>query len=367
MSSTNRVIKRIVQGISSEEITLRMKADLRNPPNRVEGSFASDNIQAVAKEMEKYYHLVEWLDSQHYIETASGDALDKKANDVGIFRKQPTKATGFVTFYGTEGTFIPAGLEVSSDGFSYQTTKPGRIENGECTLPVIAVKAGSESNIPAGSIYKFQNVPGVRSVSNGKPISNGTDLEDDESLRARTLLRVRYPGTSGNQYHYLHWAMEVEGVGRVKVFPLWDGPGTVKVSILDMNQRVANSELIRKVQYHIDHEGERDGEALAPIGALLTVSTAKTIGLKIDGKVVLENNAYYTNQIVAESLSEALQKYIDESISYKASRLTVAKVIDILYGVDGVADINELTINGKSDAISFGEEEIPVVESVKLS
>lgn len=358
---------RLVTEITSEEIIARMKADLKNPPNKIEGSFASDNIQAVGKELERYYNLLEYLDSQHYIETAEGDALDKKANDVGVFRKQPTKATGFVTFLGTNGTFIPAGLTVASDAFSYITTRSGRIENGQCVLPIEAVEPGILSNIPAGSIYKFRSTPGIREVTNVKPISNGTDLETDANLRARTQMRVRYPGTSGNQHHYMHWAMEVEGVGRVKVFPLWDGPGTVKVSILDSNQQVANEDLIKKVQYHIDHEGERMGEALAPIGALLTVSTAKTKGLNIKAKINMVEDMYYTEDMIAETLKTALQLYIDENISYKTQRLTVAKVIDILYTLDGVLDIIELTVNDRSDSISFGPEEVPIVESVDIS
>lgn len=363
MPSKNRLVKEI----TSEEIITRMKADLKNPPNKIEGSFASDNIQAVGKELERYYNLLEYLDSQHYIETAEGDALDKKANDVGVFRKQPTKATGFVTFIGSNGTFIPAGLTVASDAFSYITTRSGRIEDGQCILPIEAVEPGSLSNIPAGSIYKFQSTPGIREVTNAKPISNGTDLETDANLRARTQMRVRYPGTSGNQHHYMHWAMEVEGVGRVKVFPLWDGPGTVKVSILDSNQQVANEDLIQKVQYHIDHEGERMGEALAPIGALLTVSTAKTVPLKVEGKINMVDDMYYTEDMIAETLKTALQLYIDENISYKTQRLTVAKVIDILYTLDGVLDIIELTVNDRSDSISFGPEEVPIVESVDIS
>ena len=161
--------------------------------------------------------------------------------------------------------------------------------------------------------------------------------------------------------------MEVEGVGRVKVFPLWDGPGTVKVSILDSNQRVANEDLIQKVQYHIDHEGERRGEALAPIGALLTVSTAKTKELRVKAKITMVEDMYYTLDMIAETLKVALQLYIDEEVAYKSNRLTVAKVIDILYSLDGVLDITELTVNDRSDAISFGEEEIPIVESVTLS
>ena len=51
--------------ITSEEIIARMKADLKNPPNRIEGSFACDNIQAVGKEIAKYYSFVEYLNDMH--------------------------------------------------------------------------------------------------------------------------------------------------------------------------------------------------------------------------------------------------------------------------------------------------------------
>lgn len=364
MRSENRIIK----DLTFETIVSRMKADLKNPPNKVEGSFASDNIQAVAKELLKYYDYVDFLQDQHYAETAQGEYLDKKAKEVGVFRKEPTKANGFATFEGTPGVMIPAGFRVHSDSYTYITKEIGYIEDsGQVVLPIEAEKAGKESNIPAGSIYKFDSgVGGLRKVHNDKAIENGTDLEDDDALRERTLLRMRYPGTSGNQYHYMHWAMEVEGVGRVRVFPVWDGPGTVKVSILDSNQRVANNDLIKKVKHHIDNDGDRMGEALAPIGALLTVSTAKTKNLNIQGKVLLDAGSRIRREDLAETLKVRLQEFIDQSLSYKTNRLTVAKVIDILYNIEGVMDITELTVNGANDSIALDVDEIPYVERVVL-
>ena len=360
---------RMIQALTFETIVSRMKADLKNPPNKVEGSFAADNIQAVAKEILKYYDYIDFLQDQHYAETATGEYLDKKAQEVGVFRKEPTKASGFATFEGTPGVMIPAGFRVHSDSYTYLTREIGYIgSDGKVIIPIEAEKAGKESNIPAGSIYKYDSgVVGLKRVHNEKSINGGTELEDDESLRERTLLRMRYPGTSGNQYHYMHWAMEVEGVGRVRVFPIWDGPGTVKVSILDSNQRVANEDLIKKVKHHIDNDGDRLGESLAPIGALLTVSTAKTVGIEVKGKVVLEPASKMRREDLEGKLKENLQDYIDQSISYKANRLTVAKVIDLLYSIEGVQDIIKLTVNGVNDSVGFEKEEIPFVESVSLS
>lgn len=359
---------RMSEILDFETIALRMKEDLKNPPNRIEGSFASDNIQAVAKEILKYYDYVDFLQDQHYAETAIGDYLDKKAKEVGVFRKKATKANGLVTFEGKKDTYIPKGFKVYSDSFTYITTEEGYIgEEGEIDLNVEAEKEGSAYNLVSNSIYKFDGgVYGLVKVYNKEPIRNGTDLENDDLLRERTLLRMRYPGTSGNQYHYMHRAMEVEGVGRVKVFPVWDGPGTVKVSILDSNQRVANENLIQSVKKHIDNDGDRKGESLAPIGALLTVTTANIKALNVTGRVILQPGSKLEKEEIAKTLKDDLQSYIDKNISYKTSRLTTAKVIDILYGIEGVLDIDGLTVNGSNDSVIFLDEEIPFVESVVL-
>lgn len=359
---------RMSEKLDFETIALRMKKDLKNPANRIEGSFASDNIQAVAKEILKYYYYVDFLQDQHYAETAIGNYLDKKAMEVGVFRKKATRAKGLVTFEGRKDTYIPKDFRVYSDSFTYITVEDGFIlDDGKLSLNVEAEKEGSLYNLVANSIYKFDaGISGLSRVYNTDPIRNGSDLENDDLLRERTLLRMRYPGTSGNQYHYMHWAMEVEGVGRVKVFPVWDGPGTVKVSILDANQRVANENLIKSVKKHIDNDGDRKGESLAPIGALLTVTSASVKALNVTGSVILQTGSKLKKEDLSERLKDDLQKYIDKYISYKSSRLTVAKVIDILYQIEGVLDIDQLKVNGVNDSISFEQEEIGYVESVVL-
>ena len=129
---------------------------------------------------------------------------------------------------------------------------------------------------------------------------------------------------------------------------------------------MSNEDLIKKVKHHIDNDGDRLGESLAPIGALLTVDTAKTKNLNIEGKVLLEFGSRLRREDLADTLKKKLQDYIDQSIAYKTNRLTVAKVIDILYSIEGVQDITELTVNGVNDSVAFGQEEIPFVESVVL-
>ena len=365
MQGTDRVR---LKSLSWMEISDRMKEDLKNPPNKVEGSFAADNIQAVAKEIAKYYDYVDWLVDMHFAETATGEFLDAKAKEVGVFRRTKTKATGIVTFNGKPNTFIPAGFRVYAGEKVFYTRVPAYIgQDGSVDVEVLSENEGLGTNAGAFEVTSFTHLAGLESVENTEPITGGADIEDDESLRERTLLKMRYPGTSGNKYHYMHWAMEVDGVGRVKVFPLWEGPGTVKVSILDSNQKPAKEDLIEKVGYHIDHGGERDGEALAPIGAYLTVDTAKAKKIDIKGNVDLEVGTSKSKDMIANELKEDLQAYIDSEISYKKNRLTVAKVIDLCYSIPGVSDIVSLTIDGATDSVEIGEEEVFEVSEVVLS
>lgn len=360
MQSTDRIIELI----TSEEIIDRMKSDLRNKANRIEGSFASDNIQAVGKEIGNLYSRINYLNDMHYTETAEGIWLDKDGEQYGVFRKTPTKAVGEVTFYGIDGTVIPKGFKVSGNGQEYETTQYLTITGGKVTGKVIALVSGSFGNVGANTINKYEALQGIESVSNEKAFTGGTDEENDEQYRDRILLKKRYTGTSGNKYHYLQWALEVDGVGRAKVFPLWQGAGTVKVSILDANQKKANSDLIAKVKKHIDGDDARNGEALAPIGALLTVSTAEEKTLNINADVFIRSDIDVDVSILENAYKEELQIFIDKNISYKEDKLTVAKMIDILYSVDGIVDIENFNVNGTVDTIRISDEEILKVGDV---
>lgn len=359
MSGTNRIR---LEDINWLEIAKRMKDDLKNPPNKVEGSFSSDNIQAVAKEIAKYYDYADWLNDMHFVETAEGEYLDKKAKEVGIERKGATYATGVATFYGKLGTVINYGTVITANGIDFKTTEMATITKDSVVIPVKSLNTGIGVNVGKTDNVDFK-IDGVTRVVFGGA-SGGSDVEDDEHLRERTLLRMRYPGSSGNKYHYMHWAMEVEGVGRVKVFPLWKGNGTVKVSILDSNNDIATKELIDKVKEHIDGNANDTGEALAPIGAYLTVSTAKAKVINIKAKINLLKD--YELSGIVEAFKANMKKYLSD-IAYKDTKLTVARAIDILWNIEGVEEIVSLNINDTSDNIMVKDEEILKLGEVVIS
>lgn len=97
-------------------------------------------------------------------------------------------------------------------------------------------------------------------------MSEGYEAETDEAYYQRFLVRLQTPPTSGNQYHYLSWAMEAPGVGGVQVYPLDRGDNTVGVVLIDQFGKPASRELVEQVQTYIDPGSRGLGEGAAPSG-----------------------------------------------------------------------------------------------------
>ena len=102
---------------------------------------------------------------------------------------------------------------------------------------------GTSCNVDAGTITKIPvSIYGVSAVTNKAAAYDGFDEETDAELLERLLFKVRQPATSGNKNHYIIWATNVDGVGGVKVLPLWNGNGTVKVIITDAENEIASED-----------------------------------------------------------------------------------------------------------------------------
>ena len=191
----------------------------------------------------------------------------------GQRRTAATCAVGNLTATGN-GT-IPAGaLFESGGGVQFEATETVVIA-GAGTVSIRCVTPGAAGDLPAESITMMPvQIAGIVSVTNEEPTAEGYEAETDAAYYQRFLLRVQTPPTSGNQYHYLEWAMEVSGVGGVQVYPLDQGANTVGVVLVDQFGEPASEELVEQVQTHIDPDSKGIGEGEAPIGAYCYVSAA---------------------------------------------------------------------------------------------
>lgn len=321
--------------------------------SKIEGTFEYDVLSSNSIEFAKTEVELEQLYKASFADTSWGEYLTMIAEQFGVLRKDATHAKVILTIKGTKGREVPKGsLFCTLDGFRFVTdTKTVIGEDGFADAKATAVEAGNKGNVAADTITFIPiSIPGVEEVTNKEQAYDGFDEENDESLRERYLLKVRTPCTSGNIYDYMQWALAVEGVGQVRVLPLWNGNGTVKVIIIDADSKIASAELIQATYDYI--------ESQRPIGATVTVTSPAPflvdISANIDGNVdaaVVEAdvNAYF------------------RSYGFALKKVTLARIGKILMDTGLVNDYENLTLNGLTESVHVSDDQLPVCGMVTLN
>lgn len=352
---------------SFNDILERLKGAIITKESLIEGTFTATNLRAVAQEFNLAYAHMDYIQGNYALSSAQGAFLDARAMDYGIDRRGATAATGEVTVYGKDGVQVASGSIFAGLSQRYVAVSSGVISGGEARVKVKAVEPGVAGNAPIGSVSHMENAPeGVTAVSNTAEILGGSDLESDEMLRARIFEKIRKPATSGNVYHYEQWATSVPGVGRVKVFPLWKGPGTVKASILGADGHKATEELIDRVQRYIDPTGGR-GEGQAPVGAIVTVATATEVPLNISAEV--EYSGGGSEETARKEVLKALKDYlINTAYDGKTKRISPAQVGYVMMGTFGVVNYHDLKLNGSASSdVVIGDEDVATLGTLTLN
>lgn len=194
------------------------------------------------------------------------------------------------------------------------------------------------------------DLSGTVSVVNEDAFEGGTDEESDESLLDRYYRRAQRAATSGNVAHYEDWALSISGVGNVKVIPLFNGPGTVKVVILGTDARAPDSAIVQSVQDYIDPNQNGDGSGVAPIGAQCTVAAAQEVSIDVSADVTLASGA--TIEQVIEDFNAGLDEYL-AGLAYTDPLVRYTQISGILLGIPDIIDFTNLTVNNGTANVSI--------------
>lgn len=344
--------------MSEKEILNDMLSTIDDTVDKSEGSYVYDVLAAASIELNNILNFAEKIQDKAFVDTAEAKNLDRIVNQIGIKRKEATFAEGYVTVSGDEGATITKGQMCASEKNNYIFQENKKIDDtGEITVFVKCETAGTTGNVPAGAIKYFpKTIMGLTAVTNKEAIENGYNIESDESLRERYYIKIRTPATSGNKFDYLNWALNVSGVGNAKVIPIWNGPGTVKVIILDENMKAASTELINSVKKIIEEK--------RPVGAEVTVTTATEKSINITANISLEDG-YYKDSIL-QQFKEKFNAYLKE-IAFDKNYVSLARTGVFLLDIEGVIDYSELKLNNEKDNVIVGPEEVAILGEVTLN
>lgn len=350
-------------GYTFEEIRDRIKDRLQNPTSTIEGTFSMDNAQAVAQELARIHNMeIEPLLDAAFLDTAAGENLDRRAMDFNETRRQAAASTGKLKFTGSDGTYIPMGFTAASAALSFETTAAARIgANGEAMVNAVCRTPGSVGNVASGAVGTLISaVPGVESVTNPQAFEGGADIESDQAFRARLLEKIRKPITSGNENHYVYWAKQVSGVGNARCFGTWNGPGTVKVTIISDTGGVPDDTLVERVKSYILEN--------KPIGAELTVAKAQPLPINIEGTLILASG--HEMDAVVQAAKDGVAAYLAQiaflDTAGTTQYLSYHKIGELIFSTPGVNDLRDLLLNGQTSTIEIGPEEFCRLGEVDL-
>jgi uncharacterized phage protein gp47/JayE len=328
------------------------------------GSLVFEISQGLAQTLESKYVEAEDALQQKFAGTADFDNLKVIAYERGVDWKDATAAHGLVTIVGVVGTVIPIGTAVANTTNEYLTTAEATIgTDGTVSVAVSCFTLGLNGNTAIGTITIFpKTISGLNTVTNPIAFANGYAAETRDELLARYYAEIRTPATSGNAYHYQKWALSISGVGSVKVKPLWNGNGTVKVVIITSNKEIATIELINQVAAYI--------ETVRPIGPQITVTTAETLAINVSCKISLETD--YTLADVKAAITANIQSHFKE-ITFDKTSVYYAKVGNIIFDTAGVTNIDysAFTLNGASTDVTLIDNniktQIPILGTISVT
>lgn len=300
-------------------------------------------------------------------ESSYGDFLDGHAKGRGIYRKEATAASGYITIAGAKDSLIPKGSLFSvpavndEPSIDYATTEDAIIpQEGSVTVKIVCTKTGIVGNTGANTIVLVSSkLTGITSVINELPVDGGTERESDESLVEKINNYDKTQGYSfvGNEEDYKRWAKEA-GAGGVSVITPEDDSGLVTLIITDPYGNLPNPGLIDAVYKYIMMPDDRESRR-APIGASLAVQAPATCEIGI--KAVIELEATFTIEAVKEKFASAVAIYLAEALD--EGEIKYSQIWAVLAGINGVADFKDLQIGIiTGGTANYGTSNIPLTD-----
>lgn len=360
-----------------DDIHNRMLSKAPKDISTLPGDFFWDNTRPVAEEIAR----MKQLDLQQIFiivdpRTSYGKYLEFLGECKGVSKNPATKATGAVIFRGVENTIIPKGTIVTTasdddtESIEFELLET-KIIGKTNTVEVIAECriAGTIGNAQPNTITVLtSSINGVESLSNNL-FTGGTDIEDEEHYRQRVIEAEQNDFLSGSDSDYERWAKEVDGVGFAHVIEEWNGPGTVKVLILDKERKAATQELINKVQQYIYPlnipKGQNRG-GKAPTGAIVTIDTPKTLIINVKANFIFSDG--FLSTTVLSVLKQRIDKYLDKidiggTVLYSAIYTIIGSM---MLQNEGIKEFTNLTINDKTENIVLQDQVVGIGEVVNV-
>lgn len=415
------------EGLTYEYLLNEMLTDVSSKyPNldTREGSVLFNALAPAAAETTISYIDLNYILEQSFVLTASRKYLLMACFQMGMDITKFNASAG--TFKAEFNVETPIGSRWNCDLYNFAVVKELGLnsDTGLYEYEMLCETTGTVANSITGDLSPIDYMP--TDLTHAKITAclvEGENEATDDEIRLAYIEFVTSAVSDGNVAQYKRWCSTYEGIGKSKIFPLWNGDNTVKVSILTSSNRAIDTSedgnLVDKFQEYLDPIQEIFiGDGITK--TYILERKPYTISEVIVGETALSSSDYDYNtmtftltlNVVPESsepvkiiypggmgngvapigafvtVSTATEKKINitadvklangyseihmpdietklteffSNVAYDKSVISFMSVGAAILDVPGVEFVSNLTINGASEDIILDHEEIPIM------
>lgn len=327
-----------------------------------EGSVIWDALAPAAMELSNFYVCLDMIVNESFADTTSYYYLIKRAAERGLYPNEATKAI-------LRGKIQPISLELETgtrfnlNDLNYMII--GKQEDGSYLME--CETEGRIGNSQKGDLLPIEYIEGLERAELTEVLIPGKEEEDVEDFRKRYFASFDSQAFGGNIADYKEKTNALPGVGGCKIYPVWNGGGTVKVVVISSEWAPPTEELITLVQTALDPEqNQGEGVGLAPIGHTVTVEGVTAAAVTFSFDIIYLHGYSFENlqdaiYLIVKEYLTTLSKEWDEVDAVIVRR---SQVEARLLNITGIVDVLKTRINGKEENLLLSGNQIPVIGDV---
>lgn len=374
-----------------EYLLSKALARISDSYDKRQGAIMWDSVAPHDYQLAEFYMELRNVYKNTFVDSATGEYLDLRVKEQGMSRYPATYALKRADFKDEEGE--PLSVAIGTRFSTVSSTQPINyvvesvyVDSESGTIAgayqLRCETAGTIGNDYTGDLINITFISGIAEAVMSTLLEPAQDEETDEELRIRYYLRLKQKPFGGNITQYDEEVGAIEGVGEVQIYPVWNGGGTVKLSVVDAEYNKVSDEFIETLEQLIDPEnaqGEKGtGLGMAPIGHKVTIVTPTELTINIGAKVTLSSG--YSLGQVQTPIQEALEDYLlqlrqewglSDDLNNYSLAIYIARVTMAILSVGGVANVTNVTINNSGEDLILLEnattQQLPVLGTVSIT
>lgn len=341
-------------------ILARTQKNVSDSVMKTEGALVFNALSALAYELEKIYIQMDFIGEQSHARTADYEHLKLIAADRGLTPKEAT----YAEVKATADAEMPVGTRVNLKAFNYRVVE--KMSDGSYRL--VCEESGSEPNNLRGEVTLIDYVKDLEHCTITELLTSGEDYETQEDFYERYLESFTTASFAGNVAAYKEQLKAVQGIGGAKIYPVWNGGGTVKAILISSDFTVPSEYLISQVQEKFCPAPFK-GYGLAPIGHDFTAEAVKKVDVTIHTSI--QFGSEYSYNSLKNTIEEKVKTYLHSlAKSWEDSEkliVYISKLESEILDIPGIIDITSTALNGAAANLVLDADSIPAFLSLEVT